>query len=441
MQQSYRFLLLTLIALLCIPSTAHALRDVEQVALTQNTNIWLIEDNTAPIIAIHMAIQHGGYAYDPTEKHGLSYLTKELLLEGTTQTDHETLHDTLDRLGIILNTYTDRDYLHITLKSLSENKEKAIALLTEILLEPAFSEEALSRVKAYTHNERTKEEERIRSIAEKQWNMHSLSSHPYAHADKGTTASVDAITTEDIHTFWKDRLCCSRFIISVVGDITPGTASALFSPLAEKIAHKTATQQNDIPAFTQLNTTPQHIAHSTPQSVAIFGQKGVPYHHPDFYAAYIANHILGGGGFESRLMKTVRETHGLAYSVYSYLANYQHAALLKGYVATRNDAIDTSLSLIKEEMRKLQTEGISEEELTLAKRYLTGSFVINLDSNNRMARYLTFMQINALGPNFMKERNQRIAAVTHEEINRVARTLFTPDTLAITIVGTPPASP
>jgi zinc protease len=182
---------------------------------------------------------------------------------------------------------------------------------------------------------------------------------------------------------------------------------------------------------------PVIIRKSIPQSVAVFGLPGIKRDDPDWYAAYLLNYVLGGGGFSSRLMLEVREKRGLAYSVYSYLQPYDHTGILIGGVATENSRLADSLALIRETFKHLHHEGITQEELSAAKTYLTGSFALQFDGSERLAGLLVSMQHDHLGFDFLKRRNAMIEAVTLKDVRRVAGRLLDPDGLIVAVVGDP----
>jgi len=179
------------------------------------------------------------------------------------------------------------------------------------------------------------------------------------------------------------------------------------------------------------------IDFETPQSVAMFGQPGVPFDHPDYFAAYLLNVVLGGGGFESRLMQEVREKRGLTYGVYSYLVDKDGADVWLGSVQSANNRIAEAMEVIRAEWTRMAEEGVSAEELQNAKTYLTGSYPLRFDGNGPIADILVGMQISDMGLDYIDTRNDRVNAVTLEQINRVARDYLKPDQLSFTVVGQP----
>ncbi|HET7593999.1 MAG TPA: pitrilysin family protein, partial [Stellaceae bacterium] len=168
-----------------------------------------------------------------------------------------------------------------------------------------------------------------------------------------------------------------------------------------------------------------------------FGQPGIKRDDRDWYAAYVVNHILGGGGFSSRLTAEVREKRGLAYSVYSELDPMQHSGVILGGVATQNDRVAQSIDIIRAEWRRMRDAGPTEKELDDAKTFLTGSFPLSLDSTGHIAGILVAIQRDRLGIDYIDRRKTLIESVTLDDAKRVAHRLLDPDKLSFVVVGSP----
>ena len=179
------------------------------------------------------------------------------------------------------------------------------------------------------------------------------------------------------------------------------------------------------------------VPFETPQSVALFGHKGIKRDDNDFFAAYVLNQVLGAGGFESRLMTEVREKRGLTYGVYSYLVPRDYAETYQGSVSSANDRIADAISVIKDEWAKIQAQAVTAEELEAAKKYLTGAYPLRFDGNSQIAGILAGMQSQGLPIDYINTRNDQVNAVTLEDAQRVAAYLFQPDNLHFIVVGQP----
>jgi zinc protease len=239
-----------------------------------------------------------------------------------------------------------------------------------------------------------------------------------------------------LRAFTAKRFARDNLLVGVVGDISLDELSALLDQTFMTLPEKAETKelpQADIreEAVTVL------VEMAIPQSVVAFGHKGVRRDDPDYYVAYVMNHILGGGSFSSRLYREIREERGLAYSVYSYLNPADFGSLLAGGVATQNARVAESLDLIRAEWARMAEEGVTAEELQGAKTFLTGSFPLRLSSSGAVANMLLGMQLHNLGIDYLDRRNGFIEAITLEDLGRVAKRLLKPEALSVVVVGSP----
>lgn len=259
--------------------------------------------------------------------------------------------------------------------------------------------------------------------------------HPYGSSENGTIDSVTALTRDDIVTAHRNALARDRIYVGAAGDISAEDLGALLDKLFADLPETGAPQPADVDVQTTAGVTV--VPFDTPQSVAMFGHKGMKRDDPDFFAAYVMNTIFGGGGFEARLMHEVREKRGLTYGIYSYLAPREHAELFLGRVASANDRIGEAVEVIRDEWAKMASDGVTPEELDRAKTYLTGSYPLRFDGNAPIAQILVGMQMDDLTPDYITTRNAKIEAVTLEDVERVAADLLKPEELLFVVVGQP----
>jgi zinc protease len=409
--------------------------EVQRVVSPGGIEAWLVEDHTNPIIALELAFR-GGAALDPEGKAGLAYMASSTIDEGAGPLDSQAFQGELDNRSISLRFDAGLDSFNGSLQTLTENRDRAFELLRLALTEPRFDEEPVERIRSQIIARLSRESEDPDYIAGHVLRRLMYGEHPYARPSRGTEASIARITADDLRNFVKQRFGRDQLYVGVVGDITPqelGKAlDETFLALPEK-----ATPFALPPAGVENGGETVVIAKPIPQSVVAFAQDGIDRADPDFYAAYVVNHILGGGGFSSRLVEEVREKRGLAYSVYSYLATFDHADMVYGGTATQNARVGESLDLIRQEWRRMSEEGPSEQELNAAKRYLTGSFPLRFNSSDNIASMLVGMQLEDLGIDYLEKRNDYVEAVTLEDARRVARRLYQPDALTVVVVGTP----
>ena len=223
--------------------------------------------------------------------------------------------------------------------------------------------------------------------------------------------------------------------MAAVGDISADQLTALLDRLLSELPESGRALPSKVDYGLGGGTTV--VDFDTPQSVAIFGQRGIERDHPDFFAAYLVNQILGGGSFESRLMEEVREKRGLTYGVYSYLLPKDFSNLYIGRVASANNRIAEAIAVIRAEWARMASSGVTQDELRRAKTYLTGSYPLRFDGNGPIANIMVGMQMQGLPVAYITSRNDKINAVTLEDANRVAQQLLDPEGLHFVVVGRP----
>jgi zinc protease len=253
---------------------------------------------------------------------------------------------------------------------------------------------------------------------------------------RGTPDSVKAIAAADLRGYVRQHLGRDNLVVAVTGDITP----ARLGPLLDSTFGALPAKAEPVAVPDIAPVAPGRIVvvpSDNPQSTAMFGEQGIKRDDPDWYAAYVMNYILGGGGFSSWLTEEVREKRGLAYSVYSYLEPFRHAGIIIGGVATQNARMGESVKLIREQWARMRDQGPSEQELADAKTYLVGSFPLMLDSTTSIANLLVTLQLDHLGIDYLDRRAALIEAVTMDDVRRAAKRLLDPQALAFVIVGKP----
>jgi zinc protease len=427
--------LLTAVALILLASLPARAVEVQRVVSPGGIEAWLVEDHGNPIISLDLAFR-GGTALDPEGKEGLANLAAGLLDEGAGELDSQAFQARLADLSIRLSFSAGQDTFGGTLRTLTENRDTAFELLRLALGQPRFDEEPVERIRAQVLTGLRRDAEKPNRIAGRTLRRLFFPGHPYGRRIRGTPETVAALTVEDLRRFVAERLARDVLKVAVVGDITGAELGPLLDKAFGGLPAAAATARiADIEP--QGGGEVVVVRKDIPQSVVALGHAGLLRDDPDFYAAYVVNYILGGGGFSSRLYEEIREKRGLAYSVHSYLHPLDHAALLIGGVATANGRVGQSLELIRREWARMAEAGPSAEELAAAKTFLTGSYPLRQSSSGRIAGMLLGIQLEDLGIDYINRRNGYIEAVTLEDARRVARRLYRADRLTVVVVGQP----
>jgi zinc protease len=420
-------------AAMVAPRAAQATK-IERVISPGGIEAWLVRETSVPLIAMDFAFK-GGAGQDPADKPGVSYLTAALLDDGAGDLDAAAFQRLLEEYAVELRFFASRDHLRGSLRVLKERKERGFDLLRLALTAPRFDVEELERTRAHVLAGLRRETTNPSQIASRTWWKTAFPGHPYGRPTTGSLESVPQITVDDLKAYARRVLARDTLKVAVVGDID----AAMLGPILDQVF-------GGLPAKAELNPVPPATMHAVghrivvdldvPQAVLALGGAGLARKDPDFMAAFVVNHILGGGSFSSRLYTEVREKRGLAYSVYSYLLPLERAALVMVGTATSGERAAETLAIIEGEMRKLAAEGPTAAELAKAKAYLKGSYALRFDTSTKIAGQLLEIQIDDLGIDYINKRNALIDAVTLADAKRVAKRLFGGEFLT-TVVGRP----
>ncbi len=433
---SRRLAAVYLVAILSLAAApAQAVVQVERVESPQGIVAWLVRDDSVPVISMNFGFR-GGAALDPADKVGLANMVSGLLDEGAGELDSGSFQERLRDTSVRLGFSASRDSFDGSLRSIRENRQIAFELLGMALTAPRFDAEPVERIRSQivTGLERAKSDPG--TMARRAWMRSTFGDHPYGRQANGTLETIPNITADDLRTFVTERLARDRLLIGVAGDISAAELAPLldvaFAGLPANAAPADlASPTLSLPGGTTVVDMP------VPQSTVIFGHGGLLRTDPDYYAASVLNHIFGGGSFTSRLMEEVREKRGLAYSVYSYLSPFERVGLWMGGAATQNARVSETLSVLRDEWKRMAEEGPTDREIEEAKSNLTGAFPLRFTSTGRVARMLVGMQWYDLGMDYIDRRNSLIAAVTAEDVRRVARELLQPGQLTVVVAGQP----
>ncbi len=410
--------------------------DIQSVTSESGITAWLAEDHSLPIIALHFQFRESGAAYDPQDRQGLAQLASNTFDEGAGPYDSQTFQKLLTDNSIDLSFSSSRDVFGGRVKTLTRHKDLAFRLLQLALAEPRFDQDALDRMKAANIA-------RIRSsLTDPDWmaariaNDLAFAGHPYARNAGGTISGLKAITPEDLKNFAATHFARDRLIVSVAGDITPGELKERLDTLFGKLPRK-ASAPLLADGTVKNGGTVALYKKDIPQTVMTVMQPGFGHLDPDYFAGQVMNFIFGGSGFGSRLMDEIREKRGLTYGIYSGFYELEH---LKGFTISasfNNENAAQVLTLMRQEMKKMQTAKVTPEELKAAKSYIIGSLPLTMSSTESICNMLSDIQYNRWPIDFLDKRAALFNAVTAGDVQRAAKRLLQPDNLTTVLVGQP----
>ena len=421
-------------AVLALALPAQAEIAIKEVTSPGGITAWLVEDHNIPFTALEIQFR-GGTSLEAPEKRGVVNLMTATLEEGAGDLDSRGFAEARDALAASFSFDAGTDSVGISAQFLTENRDQAIDLLREALVNPRFDQDAVDRVREQVLANLRSNQKDPGTLASERFDALAFGDHPYGSTGDGTIETVTALTRDDVVTAYKAALARDRVFVAAAGDITAEELGLLLDRLLGDLPAAGAPQPADAPWLLTGGKTV--VDFPTPQSTVFFGQQGIPRDDPDFFPAFVLNEVLGGGRFTARLMTEVREKRGLTYGIGTYIVNMDHADMILGQFSASNDKVAEAIEVVKSEWGRLVSEGVTPEELEATKTYLTGSYPLRFDGNGPIASILVGMQMDGMPIDYVTTRNAKVEAVTMEDIQRVAARLFQPEALHFVVVGQP----
>jgi zinc protease len=408
--------------------------DVKPLNIGKGQDVWFVEDHTLPIVSL-VASFPAGSAYDPPGKAGLATFAGSLIDEGAGNLNARAFHGALADRAIKLSINVDRDYMVVGVTSLTENLPEALRLLQVALTHPRFDADAVTRVRAQIIQGLQQGQSEPQMVARRAFMRAFFGNHAYAHPTDGEISTIAAITPEDLRGFAKSHWVKGGLKLAIAGDINAADAAKLLGDALKPVPDVTPKPPLPVGRLGQpgVHVIPMNV----PQPTILFGLPGIMRADPDFMPGYVANYILGGGGFSSRLTTEVRVKRGLTYGITTGLSSMTHASVMLGSVATRANAVRQTIQVTRDTMAAYAASGPTQAELEDAKTFLTGSFPIAFASDSGIAAQLATFQRQGLDVGYVARRNALIQAVTLADVKRVGKKLFDPARLTVMVAGSP----
>ena len=388
---------------------------VEKIAYEQREVPVVFEHGTVvPIVSMQLVFTNAGHLSN--EKDGQADMTAKLLNEGTKKDGAVGFAQKLDAHAIELSSHVGRESFVIELSALKSEFAYGVELLEALLKDPNFTQEALSQVKRQKIGWLTQKKSDFDYIAATNLRALLFKGTPLARPYDGTMQSVEAMRLEDIETFVRIRFGYNNLIVVVGGDISFQEVQHYMEGILPLLPKSQTTPVGPFRASDKNET--KLIDEETQQAYIYFGAPfDYSYKEPDQYKAKIAEYLLGGAGFGSRLMEELRVKRGLTYGAYSVLRRAKYASYLSGYLQTKLATQDEAVKLVREVVKDFVSKGITAEELKAAKDFLVGSEPLRTETlSQRLNRaYNEYYYGRPLG--FSKAQLKKIEEVTLDEVN------------------------
>jgi zinc protease len=404
---------------------------------SSGARVYFVENHDLPMLDLTVTFAAGS-GFDVAEKSGVAGLTHRMLDLGAEGLSEDEIARNLADIGAQFGKNFDADRAGVSLRTLSSAAERAQALdiMARVLQHPLFRENILAREKTRLIAGLKEDETKPESIAEKAFSKAVFGGHPYGLPSAGEVATVESIQRADIEAFYRSHYSAQNSVVAIMGDVTRAEAEAIAQKLTKELPQGVAAAQI-APVTMQIKANEQRIAHPATQSHILMGAPGMARKDPDYFPLYVGNHILGGGGFISRLMHEIREKRGLAYSVYSYFIPMKLPGAYQIGLQTKKSQADEALKLVRASLREFIDKGVTEKELQASKQNIIGGFPLRIDSNKKIVDYLSVIGFYELPLTYLDDFVGNIEKVTVEKIRAAYKRRVNPDAMATVIVGVP----
>lgn len=396
--------------------------------------VLFVEAPELPMVDVRVVFDAGS-ARDG-DKPGLASMTASMLTQGARNWDADALASRMEDVGAQLSASADRDMTSVSIRSLTQEPAFGTALetLAGVLAAPTFKPDDLERVRQNTLIGLRQDEESPSTVAKKSFYRAVFGEHPYASDPSGTDTSVRALSPDDLKAFHARYYTGENAVVAIVGALDTTAAKAL----AERVVGKLPKGERapPLPEVAQLAAgAAQRIVFPSSQTTVMAGQPGMRRGDPDYFTLYLGNHILGGSGLVSLLMDEVREKRGLSYSTYSYFLPLAQPGPFMMGLQTRNDQADQAREVMIDTLKRFIAKGPTADELTAAKKNLSGGFPLRIAENSDIVAYLAVIGFYGLPLDYLDRFVERIEAISGDQIRDAFARRVHPERLAVVTVG------
>jgi len=424
------------IALVCLcfqPKLTLAMPAVQRMVLPNHLVLLVCEEHSLPFVTFQLLINSGS-RQDPSGQEGLANLTARGLLLGSLNRSVNTINEEVDFMGASLNAWVGKDVATLSLRILKKDLDKGFDLFMEALRRPVFPEEEIRREIEKTLAAIQSAEDEPGEVAQKEFQKTLFLKNPYGHPVGGTKESVPRLKREAILRFYQTYYHPNNSILAVVGDIT---VEEIRKKIIPHLANWPMAEIPKVP-FTGAFANERKmikIDRGITQANIVLGHAGISRDNPNFYPFTVMNYILGSGGFSSRLVEEIRIKRGLAYSVTSYFDAGKYPGSFQIVLQTKNSSAREAISIALQQMERIRKDPVSEKELEGAKKYLIGSFPMRLDTQGKLASFITAVEYHGLGFDYASRYPSLIQSVTKGDVLRVAQKYLFPEKSILVVVA------
>lgn len=422
--------------LLTAAPSAHAILPIEHWQTSAGAKVYFVANRSLPMLDVSVDFPAGS-SYDSPEKSGVAAMTNGMLRLGANGLDEGEITRRLADVGAVLGGRFDADSAGLSLRTLSDGPRRlqALDMLTRVLSAPEFPAAVLDREKVRLIGALKESNLKPDTQVSRLFYQLIYRGHPYAWRSSGEVDTVGSLTRDDLLAFYRRHYVAERAVVAIMGDLTRADAEAV----AEQLTRGLPRADSAAPVLPRVEPLAQaitrHVAHPAAQSHILIGAPGISRDDPDYFPLFVGNHILGGGGFVSRITDEVRQKRGLAYSAYSYFSPQRMRGPFIIGMQTRRDQADEALDVVRKTLSDFVSNGPTPQELQAAKQNIVGGFPMRIDSNRKIHGYLGVIGFYGLPLSYLEDFVGNVERVTVADIRAAFKRRVDPDKLVTVVVG------
>ena len=443
----YAIIIIAALLFMLLPDTAS--KEIISIQSSKNVNIqeWKTSNGVRvlyvyapelPMIDIQVVFDAGSVR--DGDKLGIANLTNKLLSHGAKIGDKiltvDDVSERFENIGARFGVAASKDNAKVSLRTLTDDNllNNAVSTMRAIINGPTFDEKELKRVRKQLLIGIEGRKQSPETIASEIYYKELYGKHPYSKPSIGLKENIKKLTRDDLITFYKKYYVASNALLTIVGDVDKAKAVGLAEQVVGNLP--VGEKAENLSAVNDFNTaSSKHHEFPSSQTHILVGQVGVSRKDKDYFTLYVANHILGGSGFGSRIMEEIREKRGLAYSSYSYFSPMlKRGPFIMGMQTSNKNTIE-AMKVLKKTLKTFIDKGPTEKELVHSKKNITGGFPLRIDSNSDISKYLAVIGFYNLPLSYLKDFNKKIEAITLEQIKETVKRRIDPAKMLTVTVG------
>jgi len=420
------YLIALCLALFSGVSVSQAVPAIEEATLDNGVRVLLMQAHNVPMLAMKLVMPAGG-RFDEPEKAGTASLLAGMLSDHTAKHGFTEWADLLDADALRLGTGAGRDDFSVSLTVLKDALEPGLDAFAESLLQPGWNKKRFAIMKQDSIASAQKEKEEPGVQASEAAAALLYTGHPYGHRSGGSMESLARINIKDLKTLYQAQIKPEGAVIAVSGDITMAELLPLLNARLASWKGKAAKGLYDIERAKVVAGQESDVILPTTQMLVRLLRFGPSRSDTDFFPVFVLNHILGGGGFGSRLMEEVREKRGLVYGVYSYFIPLTVPGPFVISLQTRADQAGLAEEVVREVIADMAAGKISAKQLKASKENLIGSFAQRMDSNRERVGLMAMIGLHQLPLDYLSRWTERVDNVTLAQVKDQAAIYLKPE--------------